>query len=154
MFRYIFLALPSMPAGSKSALSRCIEAVSRETPVEWVPEVLLAMRSEAVRQTRIPPDADPAPLPRKFAPSPDCCFPAIDAPAPETAPARQTHPDRPNIRSPRDLTNDPCGSARVVSPPTDTARPSACPGRDSIPAPGNPHRAGALSPAQACIPGP
>src|SRR5260221_281853 len=89
------------------------------------------MRSEAVRRTRIPQDAGLAPPPRKSAPNPDCYFPAIDAPAPETAPARRTHPDRLNIRSPRDWTNVPCGSAPAVSPPTGTAQPSAYPGRET-----------------------
>src|SRR4029077_10447016 len=128
--------------------------VNRETTVESAREGLVEMPSEAVRQMRIPRDAGPAPLPPKFAPDPDCCFRAKDAPAPETAPARRTRPDRPEILSPRGSTNVPCGSAPAASPPTDTAPPSACPDRDSIPAPGNPRRADALSLAPACIPNP
>src|SRR6266446_10267798 len=128
--------------------------VSREARVEWVSEALVAMRPEAVRQTRIPPDAAPAPLPRKFAPNPDCCFPAINAPAPGIALAHRTRPDRLETRSPHGSTNAPCGSARAVSPPTGTDQPSACPNHDSIPAPGNPRPASALSPAPAYIPGP
>src|SRR5882762_8690368 len=96
--------------------------MSSETKVESGLEELVAMRPEAVRQMRIPPDAGSALLPRRYAPNPDCCFPAKDAPAPETVRVRQSRPDQPEIRSPHGLTNGRCGSALAVSPPTDMGR--------------------------------
>src|SRR5882762_4359240 len=140
MFPCIFSARPTMPVRSKLTLGVAASVErktdNRETRVELAREELAAMRLEAVRQMRIPRDAGSAPLPRKFAPNPDCCFPAKDAPAPETVLARQIRPDRPEIRSPHGSTNGPCGSALAASPPTDMGRLSACLNRDSIPAPG------------------
>src|SRR5882762_3643639 len=124
------------------------------TRVESVLEELVAMRPEVVHQTRIPPDAGSALLPPRFAPNPGCCFPAKDAPTPRTALARQSRPGRPGTRSPHDSTNGRCGSGLVASPPTDTGRLSAYLNHDSIPAPGNPRRANALSPVPACSPNP
>src|SRR5882762_8965631 len=128
--------------------------MSSETKVESGPEELVAMRPEAVHQTRIPLDAGSAPLARRFAPNPDCCFPAKGAPTPKIAPARQSRPDQPEIRSLHGSTNGRCGSALAASPPTDMARLSACLNHDSIRAPGNPRRANALSPVPACSPNP
>src|SRR5882762_5913543 len=134
-----------MPAESKFELG---------TRVESAREELAAMQREAVRQTRIPLDAGSVPLPRKFAPNPDCCFPAKDAPAPETVRVRQSHPDQPEIRSLHGWISARCGSALAALPPTDTARLSTCLNHDSIPAPGNRHRANGLSPVPACSPNP
>src|SRR5712671_4471893 len=158
MFPCISSARPTTPVRSKLTLGVAASGErktdNRETRVELAREELVAMRLEAVRQTRIPPDAGSAPLPRRFAPNPDCCFPAKDAPAPEIVRVRQTRPDQPEIRSPHGSTNGRCGSALAASPPTDTARLSACLNHDSIPAPGNRHRANGLSPVPACSPNP
>lgn len=63
------------------------------------------------RETLFPQAAGSALLPRISALHPDCCSRATHAPAPDTAPVRQTHPDQPGIGSPHDSTNVPSAKA-------------------------------------------
>src|SRR5438270_7511522 len=115
MSHCIFSEPRSMPAENRGLNGCRLVRRKRSTPtkprVELAPGELVAMRPEAVRRTWIPVDADSAPLPRRFAPDPDCCFRAKDAPAPETARARQSHPDRPETRLLHGSTSARCGSA-------------------------------------------